>query len=217
MPLIGNTSSNTSERMDNKTTAFAQKFTSPATFDPLKIISSIFDSWGAGGTAYFAIYSDNAGAVGTKLWQGQVNYSALVDGQIEAAIAGLTLSNATDYWLVLLTNNPSGTHWIDVRTQTGSGQIKKWTEASPGTWTDDPTTSDDAAELMLIYATSEVEVTSERDARLTGAVNVNSERDAFTAGGDGRYVEHFTNTDKKDAVNTDASWPGDGTARLSDT
>lgn len=59
-----------------------------------------------------------------------------------------------------------------------------------------------------------VSAVSERAAKVRGEIAVNVERIAMAAGGDGRYVEHFANTDKKDAVNTTANWPGDGTARM---
>ncbi len=42
----------------------------------------------------------------------------------------------------------------------------------------------------------------------------NDSRSSVSFGGDGRYVEDFSTTTKKDAGNTTASWTGDGTAEM---
>ena len=216
MPVIGyNGPLNNSESSANNTQVHATKFVAPANFTPL-------------GTCYVAIYSDNAGTPGTLIWSGSAPYTLLhgltgFGGAANPLVIEMTspptLVSGTSYWLCVQTKNASGTYNIQNYSDNETGyEIKKWTASSSGTWDADPSiTATVNNERLALSASDAVDVNSERDAKTAGKVASNAERGGFIAGGDGRYVEHFTNTDKKDTVNTDAEWPGDGTARLSES
>lgn len=221
MPLIGHDGGGGFITSIDELEAFACKFAAPSTFTPTSFFVNFSDSWGQSGDAYVAIYDDNGGVPGSKVWQGTVGYNALHNGWLEIVMSSPPeLTGSTDYWLVtLFEKDAGGTFNINMSTQSSTANpIWSWTESTAGTWTDDPTASEDVSNRrMRIYATDAVDTSDERDAKIVGQLATNSERDAMAAGGDGRYVEDFSTTTKKDAGNTDAEWPGDGTARLSQT
>lgn len=54
----------------------------------------------------------------------------------------------------------------------------------------------------------------EREIHTLGSATATGERGILAAGGDGRYIEPFSNTTFRDTGNTDAKWDGDGVLEM---
>lgn len=232
------------ESVSNAGDTAAIKATSPAAFTPITFGCNFDEAWGVSGTAYFAIYSDNAGTPGTKLWDGSETYSSGHGGWLYHTMSSPpALSNSTVYWLASHFENDSGSFNIQYSEDSETGwEFKKWTE-TVGSWTNDPTIDSTTSNSRLrMFVTDEVDVDDERDAKISGVDTDNSTRSAKIEGtgdvldsrsakiigeqdttsvrsaaiygDDGRYVENFSSTTKKDAGNTTANWTTDGVAEM---
>jgi hypothetical protein len=112
------------------------------------------EQWGAAGTMYAAVYSDNAGAVGTRLFSGSASYTSTYGGTLEVPVSGSSLSNGTTYWICCYAQKASGSMNIQYSTKSATQSVLTWTEASAGSWTDNPTTSTfTSSKEVVLYAT----------------------------------------------------------------
>lgn len=143
---------------------FASKFTAGASFTPTNFNVAFSDAWGQSGTMYCAIYSDNAGVPGTKLWSGSITYPSLHDdwlGPLNMS-SPPSLVNGTNYWLcVYPIKDAGGVLNLQFNIRNSSNDLKTWTETgSGGTWTDNPTSSThQASKELSIYAADFIAVT----------------------------------------------------------
>lgn len=134
----------------------SSKFTAPSSFTPLRFWYWFTEAWGASGTLYMAIYDDNAGTPGTKIWEGSQAYSAGQGGWNEFVMSSPpSLTSGNDYWLATHCKKDSGSFIVYGYSDHTTGTIKRWQETA-GSWTDDPTiTGTDNNERLRIYATNE--------------------------------------------------------------
>lgn len=176
---------------------------------------------GASNSPQIGIYSSNPASntslVGTDLDSiGSTLLSSIIN------YADYSTSGYNDFTL-----NATGLSQVSKTsiTKLGSREVKYDADGATPTWSSGSemkfeaypaetsgTTSD--PKLVVTYSTGS-NTNSEIQAKTIGQETANSEISSFLAGGDGRYVEDFSTTTKKDAGNTTASWTGDGTAEMS--
>lgn len=142
------------EAFAGKKKTMACKFTAPATMSPIQFNININDNFGSAGTCYVAIYADATGVPGAKLWSGSSAYASLFGAILNVTISGLSLTNAVDYWLVAYCDTAGTLNVVGAKTNSLTGkEIRTWTEAVAGSWTDNPTTTQQVNTAQIqIYA-----------------------------------------------------------------
>lgn len=153
--ILGNTSTGFIESMTAKR-AFASKFTAAASFTANWMRVNFSEEWGVGGTLCVAIYADNAGVPGVKLGEGETTYASSGSWRQVALDAGVSITNGNDYWLAFYLENSSGTFNVNAQTRQITADLKRWDEPTTGSWTDNPTTTNQATNRQLAITAQDV-------------------------------------------------------------